>query len=80
MDKFEIKVRIHDETDLYNPYDTEHKTLNDDIISYAYGRYQEKKFHDRPVICIDSDTNLEIDNLRAAFQRLIKVEKHKLEK
>lgn len=39
---FKIKLRIHSENELYNPFDEDHKTLSSDVIDYIYERYKEK--------------------------------------
>ena len=37
---FEIKIKIHEEADLYNPLDPEGSELSDEVIAYIVRKYQ----------------------------------------
>ena len=38
-DTFEIRLRIHDEAELYSPFDEERSTISDDAVDYIFRRY-----------------------------------------
>ena len=52
---FEIKIKIHEEADLYNPLDPEGSELSDEVISYMVRKYQEKGRKEKHIIHIISD-------------------------
>ena len=64
---FKIKLRIHSEDELYNPFDEDYKTLSSDVTDYLYERYKEKGLKDRLKIHITSYDNIDIEKLRSAF-------------
>ena len=64
---FKIKLRIHSENELYNPFDEDNKTLSSDVTDYLYERYKEKRLRDKLEVHITSDENIDIEKLRSAF-------------
>jgi len=52
---FEIKIKIHEEADLYNPLDPEGSELSDEVITYMVRKYQEKGRKEKHIIHIISD-------------------------
>lgn len=38
-DTFEIRLRIHDEAELYSSFDEERSTISDDAVDYIFRRY-----------------------------------------
>ena len=56
QDICEIRIRIHNEADLYNPLDPDQELLSDDVIDYIQRKYDEdRELGDRLVIHIVSD-------------------------
>ena len=41
---YEIKLKIHEETDLYNSLDPDQMLLSDDVVSYILRKYEVKSF------------------------------------
>ena len=39
---YEIKLKIQDEADLYNPLDPDRVLLSDDVVSYILRKYEER--------------------------------------
>ena len=66
-DIFRIKLRIHSENELYNPFDEDNKTLSSDVADYLYDRYKNKGLLDKLEIHVISDENIDIEKLRSAF-------------
>ena len=64
---YKIKLRIHSEDELYNPFDEDNKTLSSDVTDYLYERYKEKGLRDKLEVHIISDENIDIEKLRSAF-------------
>lgn len=76
----EIKIRIHDENDLYDPLDPDKQYLSDDVISYIEKRYSEKTDYGKVNIHIISDKPVNTDRVKEAFHTYIENEKNSLEK
>ena len=64
---FKIKLRIHSEDELYNPFDEDNRTLSSDVADYLYERYKEKGLKEKLEIHITSDEDIDIEKLRSAF-------------
>jgi hypothetical protein len=69
METLEIKLRIHDENELYNRFDEDRQVLSDDVISYITDRFDERKLGSRIRIKIISDEPLDEENVKSAFMR-----------
>jgi hypothetical protein len=61
---YEIKVKIHEEADLYNPLDPDKAHLRDDVIAYILRKYQEKKRKEPFFIHIFSDLPVDEERVR----------------
>lgn len=61
---YEIKVKIHEEADLYNPLDPDKAHLCDDVIAYIFRKYLEKKRKEPFVIHIFSDLPVDEERVR----------------
>lgn len=79
-EKIEIRLRIHDEDELYSPFDEERLTISDDVVDYIFRRYKEKKFGEKMIIRIVSDEDVDIDNIKKAFGKYLDVERLQLQK
>lgn len=79
-DTFEIRLRIHDEAELYSSFDEERSTISDDAVDYIFMRYKEKEFGEKMRIRIISDEDIDMDNLKNAFEKYLSVERLQLKK
>lgn len=62
---YEIKLKIHDESDLYNPLDPDAELLSEDVTSYFNRKYREKTDPiEKTVIHIFSDVPLDEERVR----------------
>ena len=77
---FEIKLRVHSESELYDPFDEDQQTVSSDVIDYLYSRYQEKDLRDKLKVHIISDDPIDVDKLRAAFRCYLDTQRKKLAK
>ena len=77
---FEIRLRIHDEAELYSPFDEERLIISDDIVDYIFRRYKEKKFGEKMIIHIVSDEDIDMGKLKKAFGEYLDVERLQLTK
>ena len=67
---YEIKIKIHEETDLYNPLDPEQILLSDELVSYILRKYEERPdIRDKHVIHIYSDTPVEEERVKRNIRR-----------
>ncbi|MBQ3380067.1 MAG: hypothetical protein IJG50_09460 [Clostridia bacterium] len=80
MGRFEIKLRIRSEDELYNRFDEDRLVLSDDVISYITDRFEEKHFGDGLALRIISDTPVNKDAVTAAFARNIQIMQQKKKK
>jgi len=64
---FEIKIKIHEEADLYNPLDPEGSELSDEVITYMVRKYQEKGRKEKHIIHIISDEPVDEEKVRNSF-------------
>ena len=80
-DSLEIKLKVHDETDLYNPFDPDQKTFSDGVESYIQQKYDEDSHpFDKLIIHIISETPVDEERLHRNFQSYISHELDVLEK
>lgn len=64
----EIRIRIHEERDLYHPLDPDQKLLSDDVISYLQRKYNDDSQAGRKMtIQIVSDQPVNEERVRSAF-------------
>ena len=68
--KREIKLRIHEESDLFSPYDPDQMQLSEDMISYLKCKSEMmlKKYKEVYTLHIFSDTPVNEDKVRNAFR------------
>lgn len=64
---YEIKIKIHEEADLYNPLDPEGSELSDEVIAYIVRKYQEKDRKEKHIIHIISDEPVDEEKVRNSF-------------
>ena len=80
----EINLKIHEESDLYSPYDPSGIHLSEDVIEYFSRCYLEthEKDKENVLIRIESDTPVDRktveERIRAHFGREVKVARHSL--
>ena len=73
METYEIKINIADESELYNSFDLDRTTLNNDLIAYMTDRYTEKEFGKKAVF-VFSGAAIDADHLRNVFNQHIERE------
>ena len=62
---YEIKVHVHEEADLYNPFDPDQVLLSDDVVSYILRKYEERPdVREKHVIHIYSDSPVDEERVR----------------
>lgn len=77
----EIKIRIHEEDDLYNPLDPDRELISDDVVDYVERKYSEDFDPlDRIVITVISDVPLEEERVRENFRHYMQDEQEILSK
>ncbi len=69
---YEINLKIHDERDLYSPYDESCLTLNDDVADYLAKQYTKKEIGDEIILKIACDGPVTYERVRDAFRELIR--------
>ncbi len=70
---YEINLKIHEENELYVPFDETCRTLNGDVIDYITKQYGKKGIDDEQIILkIKCGKPIDHDLVRGAFQELIK--------
>ncbi len=69
---YEINLRIHEEKELYSPYDESCLTLNDDVADYLAKQYAKKEIGDEIVLKIKCDGPVAFARVRDAFQERIR--------
>ena len=79
-DTFKIKLRIHSEDELYNPFDEDYNTLSSDVVDYIYERCKDKNLKEKLEIHVISDANIDIEKLRSAFSGYCESQKIRLTK
>lgn len=66
----EIKLKIHEEADLYNPLDPDQVLLSDDVVSYILRKYEERPdVREKHTIHIFSDTSVDEERVRRNIRR-----------
>lgn len=70
METREIKIRIHDESDLFSPFDPDQKLLSDELTSYLAHNYinQHRAVKEQFVIRIISDVPVNQETVRQRIQ------------
>ena len=71
---YEIKIRIHDESDLYNPLDPDQVLLESSVIEYAFRKFQERDHHEECCIHIISDEPVNEQRVKENIHAYIKNE------
>ena len=77
METREIKIRIHDESDLFSPFDPDQKLLSDELTSYLAHNYinQHRAVKEQFVIRIISDVPVNQETVRQRIQAYYSREK-----
>ena len=65
---YEVKIKIREEAELYNPLDPEQTMLADDVITYVTRKYDEADRSERFRIHIFSDNPVNEDRVRENFR------------
>lgn len=70
MDTREIKIKIHDESDLFSPFDPDQEILSEDVFQYISRNYMNKhrNSNEKYVIRIISDMPVNEDKIRKRLQ------------
>lgn len=71
---YEIKIKVHEEADLYNGFDPDQIQLKDEVVSYITRKYQEKERNDRYCMHIISDVPVDEERVRRNFRKYVKEE------
>ena len=81
MGTFEIRVRVADESELYNPFDPDKLTLNEDLLQYLVNRYSERELG-KPTSLVFVGAAIDGKHLKAALRRHVEseLEKNRREK
>ena len=66
---FTIKIRIHDESELYNAYDAEGITLNSELGDYISDSMQDRNLREKPVLHIISDSDIDRERFITTLTR-----------
>lgn len=69
---YEINLRIHEESDLYDPLDESCRTLSGDVSEYLEKQYGKKNMDDEIILKIKCDGAVDYERVRGAFQELIR--------
>ena len=66
----EIKLKIHEEEDLYTPLDPEQRMLSEDVISYFFRNFirKHRALHEQYVIHIVTDTPVNEEKARECIK------------
>lgn len=67
----EIKLRIHEENELYSPFDETCRTLSTDVVDYISNQYSKKGIDEQIILKIKCDGQIDYEMVRGAFQELI---------
>ena len=62
---YEIRIKIHDEADLYEPFDPDGSLLSEDVVSYFSRRFQERAVGEAASLRIISDVPVNEERVRA---------------
>ena len=61
---YNIKLKIHDESDLYDPYDPDSTQIKDSVVAYLTKKYQGKEAGQGHRLCIISDQPVDEERVR----------------
>ena len=64
---YEVRIRIHEEKDLYNILDPDQVMLSYEIISYVNRKYREREHNDDYRLHVISDVPVDQDRVRKSF-------------
>ena len=78
MNTYTIKVKVTNKSEVYNSYDPDGLTLNEDMIDYIRSFSVKCRNADRVIIEFISDTSLDEEELRKAFTIMLDDETEKL--
>ena len=78
MNTYTIKVKVTNKSEVYNSYDPDRLTLNEDMIDYIRSFSVKCRNADRVIIEFISDTSLDEEELRKAFTIMLDDETEKL--
>ena len=73
MNPCEIRLRIREESDLYNPFDESGETLSGDVTDYIVEQLSEIDIGQKPVLIIKSDDPVDAERLKRALQKYLAV-------
>lgn len=71
---YEIKIKVHEEADLYNAFDPDQVQLKDEVVSYITRKYQEKERTDQYCMHIISDVPVDEERVRSNFRKYVEEE------
>lgn len=71
---FVIKIYVDDESELYNSFDKEHLTPNDEVVSYIVGKLPNRRLNEKTVIELVSDNEIDKEQFKKALNNQIKTE------
>ena len=71
---YEIKIKVHEEADLYNAFDPDQVQLKDEVVSYITRKFHEKERTDKYCMHIFSDVPVDEARVRHNFQNYVKEE------
>ena len=71
---YEIKIKVHEEADLYNDFDPDQVQLKDEVVSYITRKYQEKERTDQYCMHIISDVPVDEERVRRNFRKYVEEE------
>ena len=71
---YEIKIKIHEEADLYNAFDPDQVQLKDEVVSYITRKYQEKERTDQYCMHIITDVPVDEERVRRNFRKYVEEE------
>lgn len=78
MDIYTIKVKVSDEDDVYNKYDPNDLTLNNDMLDYIKGFSADCRKAEKILIDFICDKSLDEDKLQKAFHATVENETKQL--
>ena len=77
METTEIRLKIHEEADMFNPYDADGKMLSEDVSDYLTRCYENKhrRITDQLVIHVVSDTPVDEERVKQVLRSHCEQEK-----
>ena len=73
-DVFTIKIKVHDESELYNRFDGERLTPNDEVVSYIAGKIPNRRYKQKTDLEIISDNAVDRAQFKKALDALVDTE------